>query len=251
MHRQIKWLRITQLFEDRKSHKIYHSFCSSVPTIALTDQCTWHLKMKHHLLNNTSGTKHVSTPLLYFVLHLPHLILGIHWYTLSRYFGYRRMRSNFRAQFRHQVNTLLPLTARKTQTSCTGYMPVTEGAVQTYVFCSIRCQKWTQHYAKWQKNLHLYLHVKLWPEFPSSSVPKPKQNEVRDYGGWTACEVQDKHKEIRDTLKAHTMKEIQARNAQKLISFVFHRTYCKTAVSWHKFVNLSSGRKCLIVGDHP
>lgn len=106
MHRQIKWLRLTQLFEDRKSHKIYHSFCSSVPTIALTDQCTWHLKMKHHLLNNTSGTKHVWTPWLYFDLHLPHLILGTYWYTLSRYFGYRGIRSNFRAQFRHQVNTL-------------------------------------------------------------------------------------------------------------------------------------------------
>lgn len=52
-------------------------------------------------------------------------------------------------------------------------------------------------------------------------------------------------------LEAHIKKEIQARNTQKLISFVFHRAYCKTAVSWHEFVNLSSGRKCLIVGDHP
>lgn len=106
MYRQIKWLRLTQLFEDRKNHKIYHSFSSSGPTISLTEHCTWHLKMKYRLLNNSSGTMHVCIPWLYFDLHLPHLIPGIHWYTLSRYFGHRGMRSNFRAQTRHQANTL-------------------------------------------------------------------------------------------------------------------------------------------------
>lgn len=37
----------------------------------------------------------------------------------------------------------------------------------------------------------------------SSPVPKPKQNikKLRDHEGWTACKVQDKHKEIRDIIK--------------------------------------------------
>lgn len=170
MHRQIKWLRITQLVEDRKSHKIYHSFCSSVPTITLTDQYTCHLKMKYHLLNNTAGTKRVCMPWLYFDLHLPHLILGIHWYTLSRYFGHRGVRriselnsdTRWISFLRVPPITFFPSLQEKPRPAAV----VTEGAVQTCVFCSIRCQKWTQtRYAKRQKKLHLYLYVKLWPEF--------------------------------------------------------------------------------------